>query len=287
MTLAVGGTLKHNNWKSKEPWDLSCWWDINTTNGNLRSHMTLAVGGTLNTTNGNLRSHMTLAVGGTLNTTTGNQKFILFVWFDSLRPSQHFFSYVRPGLPGLNQYWARIIVSCLFTVEVLSLLYLLFISWFICSRRWFIDKLWIFMQTKPLCVLIHIWTKGEVETGLSPPVKCFYWPFQGSTSFVDHSCHFCLVFVMLVRLFIDALWSPAGKSWPLGSHLWCLMVRLLLSHWYPGSGVVLNCINSWYFCPLFTLLKDTTQWPRWGSNRQPLSLESNTLPLSHCTRKVI
>ena len=41
--------------------------------------MTLAVGGTLNTTNGNLRSHMTLAVGGTLNTTTGNQKFILFV----------------------------------------------------------------------------------------------------------------------------------------------------------------------------------------------------------------
>ena len=27
-----------------------------------------------------------------------------FVWFDSLRPSQQFFSYVRMGLPGLNQY---------------------------------------------------------------------------------------------------------------------------------------------------------------------------------------
>ena len=26
--------------------------------------------------------------------------------------------------------------------------------------------------------------------------------------------------------------------------LWCLTVRLLLSHWYPGSGVVLDCIDS-------------------------------------------
>ena len=36
------------------------------------------------------------------------------------------------------------------------------------------------------------------ETGLSPPVKYFYQPFQGGTSFVDHLCHFCLVFVMLL-----------------------------------------------------------------------------------------
>ena len=28
-----------------------------------------------------------------------------FVWFDSLRPSQQSFSYVRTGLPGLNQYY--------------------------------------------------------------------------------------------------------------------------------------------------------------------------------------
>ena len=32
----------------------------------------------------------------------------LFVWFDSLCRSQQFFSYVGTGLPGLNQYWARI-----------------------------------------------------------------------------------------------------------------------------------------------------------------------------------
>ena len=35
-----------------------------------------------------------------------------------------------------------------------------------------------------------------------------------------------------------------GKGWPLGSSLWCLIVSLSLSHWYPGSGVVLDCIDS-------------------------------------------
>ena len=30
---------------------------------------------------------------------------------------------------------------------------------------------------------------------------------------MDHSCYFCLVFVILSRcLFIDALWSPARKG---------------------------------------------------------------------------
>ena len=32
-----------------------------------------------------------------------------------------------------------------------------------------------------------------------------------------------------------------GKGRPLGSRLWCLTVSLSLSHWYPGSGVVLDC----------------------------------------------
>ena len=54
------------------------------------------------------------------------------------------------------------------------------------------------------------------ETGLSPPVKYFYWPFQGSASFVDHLCYFCLVFVVLlctsVYWCLDKLWSPAGKE---------------------------------------------------------------------------
>ena len=31
---------------------------------------------------------------------------------------------------------------------------------------------------------------------------------------------------------------------PRGSHLWCLFVSFSLSNWYPGSRVVLDCIDS-------------------------------------------
>ena len=47
---------------------------------------------------------------------------------------------------------------------------------------------------------------------------------------MDHLCYLCLVIVMLLRLFIAALWSPAGKgltSWRL---FVMFVVVLLLSH---------------------------------------------------------
>ena len=50
--------------------------------------------------------------------------------------------------------------SVLFTVESLSLLHLLVISWFISSGRWYIDKLGVFHTNQ--IVLIHIWIKGDV-----------------------------------------------------------------------------------------------------------------------------
>ena len=31
------------------------------------------------------------------------KRFVMFVGFDSIHPSQQFFSYVGTGLPGLNQ----------------------------------------------------------------------------------------------------------------------------------------------------------------------------------------
>ena len=48
---------------------------------------------------------------------------------------------------------------------------------------------------------------------------------------------------------ICALGHLLGKGWPLGSRLWCLAMSLLLSHWYPGSDVVLDCIYSWSLHP--------------------------------------
>ena len=52
--------------------------------------------------------------------------------------------------------------------------------------------------------------------------------FQGVTSFVDHLSHLCLVFAMLLRLFIAALWSPEGKG--LTSWLLFVMFIVILLH---------------------------------------------------------
>ena len=60
-----------------------------------------------------------------------------------------------------------------------------------------------------------------------------------------------------------------GKGWPLGSRLRCPTVSLSLSHWYPGSDVVLDCIDSWSLHPsllylttrkLDVILNNVTAW---------------------------
>ena len=53
-------------------------------------------------------------------------------------------------------------------------------------------------------------------------------------------CLFCLC----TRLFICALWSPAGK----GLTSWLSFVvsncEFVTFYWHPGSGMVLDCIDS-------------------------------------------
>ena len=64
--------------------------------------------------------------------------------------------------------------------------------------------------------------------------------------FVDLLC-FCSVFCLLclcARLSICALWSPAGKGLTSWLSFVVSTVSLSLSHWYPESGVVLDCIDS-------------------------------------------
>ena len=61
---------------------------------------------------------------------------------------------------------------------------------------------------------------------------------------------FCLVFAMFcARLFICASWSPAGKELTSWLSFVVSSVSLSLSHWYPGSGEVLDCIDSWSLQP--------------------------------------
>ena len=107
------------------------------------------------------------------------------------------------------------------------------------------------------------WSTSELRVRLAPlnrfkpSSKIFYWPFQGGTSFVDLlffvlSC-VCYVFVCICLYVLCG--HLLGKDWPLGSRLWCLAVSLSLSHWYPGSGVVLDCIDSWSLHPYLLLFQ--------------------------------
>ena len=64
---------------------------------------------------------------------------------------------------------------------------------------------------------------------------------------MDHLCYICLVLSCFhARLFVGALWSPAGKkltSWLSFVKSNCDVVTFPLVS-YPGSGVVLDCIDS-------------------------------------------
>ena len=101
------------------------------------------------------------------------------------------------------------------------------------------------------------WSTSELRVRLAPlnrfkpSSKIFYWPFQGGTSSVDLLC-FCFVLCLLCLcacLFICALWSPAGKGLTSWLSFVVSAVSLSLSHLYPGSGVVLDCIDSWSLHP--------------------------------------
>ena len=99
------------------------------------------------------------------------------------------------GLPvGFLLLW----YSVLCTVESLCLLYLLFISWFICSRRWRMDKLWVFhanqiyvsWSTSELRVRLALWNRFKPSSKiflLTVPRRYF---FCGSfVLFMSCDCH--------------------------------------------------------------------------------------------------
>ena len=76
--------------------------------------------------------------------------------------------------------------------------------------------------------------------------NCNYHIFRTPFAVITQSLHKgCLVFAMFcARLFICASWSPAGKGLTSWLSFVVSSVSLSLSHWYPGSGVVLDCIDS-------------------------------------------
>ena len=97
-----------------------------------------------------------------------------------------------------------------------------------------------------------------------PSSKIFYWPFQGGISFVDTLC-FCSVLCLLclcARLFICALWSPAGKgltSWLSFVVSGCEFVTFPLVSWVKCGTWLYRFL---IFAPLltFTILSNVYVW---------------------------
>ena len=106
------------------------------------------------------------------------------------------------------------------------------------------------------------WSTSELRVRLAPwnwfkpSSKIFNWPFQGGTSFVDLLCFFSVLCLLCLcaRLFICALWAPAGKgltSWLLFVVFNCELVTFpLVSLFRCGSWLFRFLI----FSPLLTLI---------------------------------
>ena len=112
------------------------------------------------------------------------------------------------------------------------------------------------------------WSKSKSRVRLAPlnrfkpSSKIFYWQLLLWIFCVFVLSCVCYVFVRVCLYVLCG--HLLGKGWPLGSRLWCLTVSSSLSHWYPGPGVVLDCIDSWSLHPylLYTLIKHSvTKFP--------------------------
>ena len=118
-----------------------------------------------------------------------------------------------------------LMVTCCNTFDLLALLYAVFF--------WFCYF--------PICVLIHTRTNGAVGT-VTPvfiltdrPRRCFFWG-----SFLSFMFHICLCYAVLsVRCNIVITY------WERADLLNLLFVLFACIYGCPGSGMELDCIDSW------------------------------------------
>ena len=79
------------------------------------------------------------------------------------------------------------------------------------------------------------WVRSAPWHRFKPSSKIFYWPFQGGSSFVDHLCYSCFVFVS---------WSTSELRVRLALHVTGLIFLLNVPrrYFYCGSYVFLSCV---------------------------------------------
>ena len=115
--------------------------------------------------------------------------------------------------------------------------------------------------------LVKVSTGKTVWTQIRPDLDLHFLSKKASSSkailllWIIYVISVMFLLCFRAGLFIDALKSPAGKGLPSWLSLWCLILKLSLSHYYAGSGVVLDCIASWSL-PSFLLLKHFSRWQK-------------------------
>ena len=72
------------------------------------------------------------------------------------------------------------------------------------------------------------------------PIEVYLLDFLNIFKFFSVLYLLCLC----ARLFICALWSPAGKGLASWLSFWCITVVFHFPHRYPWSVVVFDCIDS-------------------------------------------
>ena len=105
------------------------------------------------------------------------------------------------------------------------------------------------------CLRLQFCSVGSGWQWISEDLNCVRFLFKFVTWKIGRPSHlndiflscFCYAFVRVCLLMPCG--PLLGKGWLLGSRLWCLIGKLSLSNWYPGSGVGL-IISIPDLCPL-------------------------------------
>ena len=98
---------------------------------------------------------------------------------------------------------------------------------------------------KCMLTLVSLDRMQNISTLMCKSSSYFYWPFQGGTSLVDHLCYFC-AFASALCCLVVTCWERADLlALVCGVVLW----DCYCSIWYPVSGVVLDCFDSWNLPP--------------------------------------
>ena len=141
--------------------------------------------------------------------------------------------------------------------------------------QWFNYIIKSFLASGDFCYLLI--TFANIYGPISRPTE--HWSWSRSKLFDIWKCSW----KKFLKLILEKL--PGDDNKNMKSYPACFLFNLVL--YIPVNNFQLCQNGSSWVEPVLSkdkcvLLKDTTQWYQWGSNLQPLGLESSTLALSHC-----